>query len=193
MKKAILVCVVIAAVATMLPGQVKASVIGTSHDISSNGCLSCHAVHNGTGDKPSWGQTLTTETFTPYSGSVTLDSTPMAPIQGTISFLCLSCHDGVTTIDASSSVMTGTKVVGTNLQSSHPVGFTYDSDLATADGGILSPTSTSYVDASSVLPLFAGEMECATCHDAHDSTNSPFLRATNDASALCLTCHTGKA
>lgn len=34
---------------------------------------------------------------------------------------------------------------------------------------------------------------CFGEHDAHDSTNSPFLRATNDASALCLTCHTGKA
>jgi len=37
--------------------------------------------------------------------------------------------------------------------------------------------------------LFAGTMECASCHDVHDNGIAPFLRLSNDASAMCLTCH----
>lgn len=40
---------------------------------------------------------------------------------------------------------------------------------------------------------FAGEaepfVECATCHDPHESTNKTFLRIPNTGSALCLACH----
>ena len=32
-------------------------------------------------------------------------------------------------------------------------------------------------------------VECASCHDPHNTTNGTFLRTTNAGSALCLTCH----
>jgi len=32
-------------------------------------------------------------------------------------------------------------------------------------------------------------VECATCHDPHNSTNSTFLRISNAGSAVCFTCH----
>ena len=41
----------------------------------------------------------------------------------------------------------------------------------------------------SVVPLFGGKVQCATCHDAHDNTASPFLVKANTNSDLCLTCH----
>ena len=34
-----------------------------------------------------------------------------------------------------------------------------------------------------------GSITCATCHDPHSNTNSPFLRLDNSADALCLDCH----
>ena len=32
-------------------------------------------------------------------------------------------------------------------------------------------------------------VECASCHDPHNTTNGTFLRRTNAGSGLCLTCH----
>lgn len=32
-------------------------------------------------------------------------------------------------------------------------------------------------------------VECASCHDPHETANATFLRVTNDASTLCLACH----
>lgn len=32
-------------------------------------------------------------------------------------------------------------------------------------------------------------VECASCHDPHNSTTNTFLRVSNDASAVCLACH----
>lgn len=32
-------------------------------------------------------------------------------------------------------------------------------------------------------------VECASCHDPHNSTNATFLRVANDNSAVCLACH----
>jgi predicted CXXCH cytochrome family protein len=38
--------------------------------------------------------------------------------------------------------------------------------------------------------LFSGNVECASCHDVHDQTGlTALLTVTNDASALCLSCH----
>jgi predicted CXXCH cytochrome family protein len=41
------------------------------------------------------------------------------------------------------------------------------------------------------LPFTASKVECSSCHDPHDTVNTPFLRLTND-STLCSTCHTDK-
>ena len=45
------------------------------------------------------------------------------------------------------------------------------------------------------LPLYTTlgttypKVECATCHEPHNSGNGTFLRIANTASALCVTCH----
>lgn len=42
-----------------------------------------------------------------------------------------------------------------------------------------------YTRAGDDLP----RVECASCHDPHNTTNGTFLRRTNAGSGLCLTCH----
>ncbi|MGE5623617.1 MAG: hypothetical protein ACM3UP_01175 [Methanocella sp.] len=106
--------------------------------------------------------------------------------------------------------------LGTDLSNDHPVGFDYaaartaentrlgrtdaQSQLAATKvrgsqafvDGAVNPTNGTGVD----LPLFAGKMECDTCHNVHDPgadggtmTLYPFLRADMNASKLCFTCH----
>lgn len=89
----------------------------------------------------------------------------------------------------------GTVNVNTKrLDDDHPVSFVFNSALATADGGLVTPVSTSYVDSASKLRLFGGKLECATCHNAHEdgtfaAGDYPFLRMSNNGSAMCITCH----
>ena len=81
--------------------------------------------------------------------------------------------------------------LGSDLSNDHPVNFTYDAALATADGGLNTPADpNNFVDAGAKFPLFGGKMECGTCHDAHDNTNGTFLVVPNSSSDLCTTCHT---
>jgi len=146
-------------------------------------------------DVPLWNHASTTQTFTMY-GSSTLDNT-IAGQPSSISKQCLSCHDGVTNIDAYGggagtqdmpTTFPGTgATMGTDLSNDHPVSINYDN---TADGGLNAPAGA----AVGTLPLFGGgpiyTVECGTCHDSHDqATYGNFLRASNNASALCLTCH----
>ncbi|MCP4900628.1 MAG: cytochrome c3 family protein [bacterium] len=132
-----------------------------------------------------------------------------------VSNLCLSCHDGTVavhsvwnapneapindnpaniTIVAGGNVnaggfITGNPNVGDDLTNDHPVNFTYDAALAGSDGGLVTPDSANSVDAAGLVPLFAGTVQCASCHDPHDDTNAPFLVVSNSGSALCTTCH----
>lgn len=39
------------------------------------------------------------------------------------------------------------------------------------------------------LPLFAGKVECPTCHEPHSQQFRYFLRQSNAGNALCLVCH----
>lgn len=175
-----------------------AAITGTDHDLSANTgdgqlCVVCHTPHNGaTGiAAPLWNHAVTAQNFTMYT-STTLNAT--MPADGVfpdgISKLCLSCHDGVTGVldfggTTGTAGMTGSAAVGTDLTNDHPVSFTYDTALSTADGELYDPATTPAV----ATLLFGGNVECASCHDVHDDTNSPFLRMSNANSALCLTCH----
>lgn len=176
-----------------------AGIAGTKHDLSISTadnqlCVVCHTPHSGTtnAEAPLWNHALTTATFTMYTSS-TLDATmpPDGQMPDGISKLCLSCHDGVTGIldyggDTNTPPMVGLPAIGLDgLTNDHPVSFTFDTALATADGGLYDPASTPAVAAL----LYTGKVECASCHDVHDDTNSPFLRMSNANSALCLTCH----
>ena len=140
---------------------------------------------------------MTAATYTLYS-SPTLDASLSQPDSS--SKLCLSCHDGTIAVDSfggatGTTFITGGALIGTDLRHTHPVGLTYDAALATADQGLFNPETktTSLGDTIKNDLLFGnGSLECASCHDVHNSqvaSGSGLLRITNDGSALCLTCH----
>lgn len=190
---------VVVALGLVLPAAAAAQTIsGTSHDLSARGwgsselCVFCHTPHNATTAvtaAPLWNHGVTAVTSYGTYTSATLNATVGQP--GDISKLCLSCHDGTVAIDTygtrtGTNFMTGGALVGTNLSNDHPVGFTYDATLATADGGLKDPTTPATI---APARLFAGKMECASCHNAHSDQYGKFLRGSNSGSALCLACH----
>ena len=182
-----------------------ATVAGSKHDFSSGGsgqgasentsgeiCNTCHAPHNPSnpGSGPLWDHDDTAVTNYAAYGDPdgTMDASVGQP--GSVSKLCLSCHDGTVAIDSfggatGGTTITGAGLVSTDLSDDHPIGFTYDATLVTADGELVANAGG--------FPLFGSsndQMERATCHNAHDTTYSYFLRADNsNASALCTTCH----
>jgi predicted CXXCH cytochrome family protein len=177
------------------------TIIGTDHDLSGRGwgsdqaCVFCHTPHNaktGVSGAPLWNHEVTTATFTTYS-SDTFTATDLVSPDGS-SKLCLSCHDGTVAVDSygvrtGANTIAGSALVGTNLSNDHPISFTYNASLATADGGLASPFSTAWVDSGKTLPLYNGKMQCASCHNVHSNQYGDFLRMANAGSALCLKCH----
>jgi predicted CXXCH cytochrome family protein len=112
--------------------------------------------------------------------------------------LCLSCHDGTVALENFGGVTTGTTeitgdaLMGTDLSNDHPVSFTYNTALATADGELEDP-STGLSGLGGTIDddmLISGKMQCSSCHDVHNTAGINYmLLKSNSASALCLTCH----
>lgn len=182
----------------------KADVISTDHNVGGAGCKSCHASHNGsvanggtsqsTGQILLWSRGFTTQTFGTYTsptvGNIATEvgtTTPAASDARLYSFLCLSCHDGVTSsslISATNTLAIGNPSNSFGLRNDHPVNMSHDP----ANDNGLKPVAQ--VTSGGLLLYGASNtVQCSSCHDAHSNTNSPFLRKTNTASALCLTCH----
>lgn len=166
-------------------------------------CVFCHVPHNFATDAPAplWNRADPSGPFTPYSSSTLDAGGGTAPSPTGVSLACLSCHDGVTAFNAllqnpgvtlgTNTTMTdiaGTNaVVGPDLSNDHPV-----SIVTTADSAINTPATI----IAAGVPLFGGgndTVQCASCHNPHDYGDTapfqPFMRISNDASALCTTCH----
>jgi predicted CXXCH cytochrome family protein len=195
MKRIIVVTMVVLA-GVGLAATSQAVITGSKHDLHSltaaDGqiCIACHTPHNAdttVTDAPLWNHTLPTVTYTLYA-SPTFNGAVTQPTG--VSKLCLSCHDGTVAVDSFGGT-TGTTMIatagnlGTNLKKSHPISFTYNAALATADGELVDPAT---------LPagwVNGGKFECSSCHDVHNKNDfSAMLHIDNAASALCLTCHT---
>jgi len=84
-----------------------------------------------------------------------------------------------------------------NLTHTHPINFTYNTALANADGALYDPAlsvspnnymywSTQY---GAVGRLFAGKMQCSSCHDPHINSGSILLNGSTKYGALCVSCH----
>ena len=181
------------------------TIVGSGHDFSSDGwnttgeiCVVCHTPHNAVSsvaNAPLWNHVETSATFTLYTSS-TMDAVTAQP--DGISKLCLSCHDGTISLDSfggasgGTNYITGTANMGTDLSDDHPISFTYNTALASADGGLWDPASAlSGLGGTIDADLLCGsKVECSSCHDVHNSYGIPFLLVkSNAASALCLTCH----
>jgi hypothetical protein len=189
----------------------KTGLAGTPHDIASTGCKGCHAPHSGstlyggtesTGLILNWARSFpnASNTFGVYD-SATLKN-KAAELGGSAlttstdvrmySLLCLSCHDGVTS--TFSPAMATRNMVGSRasfgggayeslgLTNDHPVNMNYDPTINTS----LQPVAT----VAAALPLYGSNntVQCSTCHDSHNNTNTMFLRQANNTTH-CTTCH----
>lgn len=185
-------------------------------------CIFCHTPHSALKNDniPLWNKTLSAAaTYGSYT-SPTLNATTNGILSGAteatagVSNLCLSCHDGTvafnslanpsnarptTTFLAGKDLMTGTALLGsgaTALANDHPVNFTYDAALATADGSLTTPSgagNNTVTNVNGTVQLYGNKVQCASCHDPHtsaDPSGKAFLRVSMDASKLCRVCHT---
>jgi predicted CXXCH cytochrome family protein len=79
----------------------------------------------------------------------------------------------------------GKGLTGTDLSDDHPISFEYSANLAIENGELSIPGTF-----SRDLPLDAnGELQCTTCHDAHDSPYPDLLRVPKIGSRICVECH----
>jgi len=193
-----------------------AQITGSVHDLNAyvpaitmpNGriCVACHTPHNANSTAaPLWNHAPSAGGHTPYA-SGTLNAVVGAPAG--VSLLCLSCHDGSAALDSfgagtrtdntpGTTTMTGTALFDLDMSNDHPVSFTYDAALATADGQLHDPTTTASglggnIDADMLFGVGNNQLECASCHDVHNGPSvveAPLLIKTNASSQLCLTCH----
>jgi len=89
-----------------------------------------------------------------------------------------SCHTGIPKGDLWQ--------IGPDLTGDHPISINY------ADGAKNDPffnTPPSAQSGWSDVKLFNGRVECPSCHNPHDPTNTPFLRKSMTGSGLCFVCH----
>jgi predicted CXXCH cytochrome family protein len=168
------------------PGPIR--VAGTSEV-----CIFCHTPHAANPIGPLWNRDDPGHYYEVYRSS-TLVATVGQPTGD--SRLCLSCHDGTIaltqlhnprTAPASTIYITpqDTGYIGTDLTSHHPISFVYDSALAAKNPQLRDPATL-----PSTLPLDRQrQLQCTTCHDAHDDSLGFFLRMDNRESAMCVRCH----
>jgi predicted CXXCH cytochrome family protein len=98
-----------------------------------------------------------------------------------VSTLCLSCHTPGGWSGMSKYFSTSEKANPGTSGTSHA----YDVFAINADRGAGLPSNQLLFDHLAA----DSAVTCATCHDPHSNTNSPFLRLDNSANALCLDCH----
>jgi len=179
---------------------------GTKHDFSAAAwnatteiCIVCHTPHNAdntVAEAPLWNhETTATATFTLYNTGTFNGSGTIGQPDGS-SKLCLSCHDGTVALENFGNTTTGTNFIpananfGTDLSNDHPISFTYDAALVAADGELFATTTASGLGSDIATDmLFAGKVQCASCHDVHGTGIPNLLLKSNAGSALCLTCH----
>jgi predicted CXXCH cytochrome family protein len=151
---------------------------------------------------PLWNhQTTGIASYTLYS-SPTFNGAVTITNPGASSKLCLSCHDGTVALENFGGTTTGTSYIsaankvggatGNNLSTEHPISFDYTDALAVLDKGLNTPSTTNSGLGGTISTdlLFAGKMECASCHDVHNNYNvSHLLKVSNTNSQLCLLCH----
>lgn len=193
-------------------------------------CIFCHIPHSATKESTLWSRPEPTGpngdgSFPLYAGDLVIKGDyPASPADaldhsqyGTgiypsgASRMCMSCHDGVSSIGILSDgttiamaggweVMPDVDGLKVDLSTSHPVSFVYDATVladiqAARGGGFQLPSTSDDVD----TPLDGkSRMQCTTCHDPHDDTRTavglPFWRQTTTVTTspyqdVCMACH----
>jgi predicted CXXCH cytochrome family protein len=98
---------------------------------------------------------------------------------------CERCHSDIY------SGRPRTLVIGTNLSNDHPISMMYPTAAQDPDFHAPPNAASGWGGLSqNDVKLFAGSVECGSCHNVHDpGAGLKFLRKSNAASTLCLTCH----
>lgn len=188
------------------------TILGSPHDFkgaswkrSAEICLPCHVPHGTkTLPAPLWDLELASDTYPTYSlARSPAEHAAVARPPGEIWKTCLSCHDGIAASEIYGGHTGGVADQldmdsgGIALGHDHPISFIYDTVMAAKDKYLYDPStrlsgvagSTGTVDADM---LFSKRMECASCHDVHNTKTVPgtkLLVKKTAGSALCLTCH----
>jgi predicted CXXCH cytochrome family protein len=191
-----------------------AQIAGTAHDFSSESwapaenkmCAVCHTTHNASTipSAPLWNHETTAVAGYSLYSSATFDTHGGATITepGASSKLCLSCHDGTVALENFGGITIGTNyisgnfniggVAGNDLSDDHPISFEYTTALATLDGGLYDPATSSSGLGGTIAQdmLYDNKLQCASCHDVHNNYGfNKLLKMDNTNSQLCLTCH----
>lgn len=190
-----------------------ATITGSAHDFTTKNwsggriCIACHVAHKSdtsVTDAPLWSHQNSTQTYTLYS-SPTMNAGPLSQPSG-LSKLCMSCHDGTVAVDsfggkAGTTMISAANNNGTTLADDHPIGFVYNTALATADGALFDPSTKSITIGSGAqtktgtiasLLLYNGKLECSSCHDVHNTFTvgtANLVKLPEAGSQICLACH----
>lgn len=170
-----------------------ASIKNSPHDLTAlrkgNLCSFCHTPHGSIASAPIWNHSLSGTVYKIYQSS-SLDAKVGQPTGS--SKLCLSCHDGTVALmhmpkgaKGSAYIKPGAANIGTDLSDDHPISFVYSDALSAKDPQIRPPSALPKqleLDRSS-------EVQCTTCHDAHDNNFGHFLVMSNQRSQMCISCH----
>ncbi len=195
------------AAAAGVSAQVPLSVVNSAHNLSSSGpgvvrssseqqvCIFCHTPHHASPTQPLWNRRVLPQAYKPYA-STSLQAKPGQPT-GT-SKLCLSCHDGmialgnivsrnqpITMAQGMTVMPAGKGNLGTDLSDDHPISFRYDTTLLSKNAKLKDPRGLP----ERVRLDSNAELQCTSCHDAHDNSFGKFLVMGNANSELCATCH----
>ena len=168
-------------------------------------CNPCHAMHGTkTLPYPRWDPELPTQTYIMYSQTHSpAIGTAVSNQPDGMSKICLSCHDGIVAPDTYGGNTCGTAIpfdkdiIGIVPSNNHPISFTYNTTLTAKYSDLYDPSTklsgmTGSTGTINTDMLFLNRMECASCHDAHNTKAVPgtkLLIKDNAGSALCLTCH----
>ncbi|UCG56708.1 MAG: hypothetical protein JSU70_17810 [Phycisphaerales bacterium] len=187
--RAILVLAIVAILQSPTVAQIK----GSPHDLSAlsagDACSFCHTPHSTSLQTPGWSRQLSTAVYKIYQSS-SLDARPGQPTGA--SKMCLSCHDGTVALThtgrsgpSGTYITPGEANLGTDLSDDHPISFVYSDSLSAKDPQIRPPATL-----PQELALDrSGELQCTTCHTAHDNRYGAFLVMSNQRSAMCTSCH----
>ncbi len=182
-------------------------ILDSKHDLSVSGpgpakalsesevCLFCHTPHRAVSQTPLWNHRMSEASYTPYTSSTT--KAAVGQPTGS-SKLCLSCHDGTVALgmlhtrsspiemrDGLTTMPPGRANLSTDLSDDHPISFYYDNVLVNTRGELKDPAMLT----DKVRLDHSGQVQCTSCHDAHDNQYGQFLVQDNYGSALCLNCH----
>ena len=179
MKKGLFILIALSAVLFIAEqATAQTGIAGSGHDMRpllgiNEICVPCHTPHNAIENAgyPLWNRAAHESAI--FAGS------------GPASQVCLSCHDGTVAVDSyggntGSIFLSGDALIDSTGEH-HPIG-----SSAVYEVG---PDYHPITDDTSPVKTFNTQVECSSCHNAHNSEFGNFLAETMEGSLLCLTCH----